>query len=59
MTAQLILALLFAAISACFIADWLLEQIDVGDNKADAWKSLLIGLVFAGISYLTVREVAP
>ena len=57
MTAQLTLALLCAAMSVCFIADWLLEKIGVGDNKADAWKSLLIGLVFAGISYLTVREV--
>lgn len=56
MTANLILAILCAAISVCFIANWLLAQIDVGDNKADAWKSLLIGLVFAGISYLTVRE---
>ncbi len=57
MTAQLTLAILCAAMSVCFIADWLLEKIGVGDNKADAWKSLLIGLVFAGISYLTVREV--
>ncbi len=57
MSAQLILALLCAAISVCLIANWLLAQIDVGDNKADAWKSLLIGLVFAGIRYLTVREV--
>ncbi len=57
MTAQLILAILCAAMSVCFVANWLLAQIDVGDNKADAWKSLLIGLVFAGISYLTVREV--
>ncbi len=57
MTATLILAILCAAMSVCFIANWLLAQIDVGDNKADAWKSLLIGLVFAGISYLTVREV--
>ncbi len=57
MTAQLILAILCAAMSVCFIANWLLAQIDVGDNKADAWKSLLIGLVFAGISYLTVKEV--
>ncbi len=57
MTAQLILTILCAAMSVCFIANWFLAQIDVGDNKADAWKSLLIGLVFAGISYLTVREV--
>lgn len=57
MTAQIILAILCAAMSVCFIANWLLAQIDVGDNKADAWKSLLIGLVFAGISYLSVREV--
>ena len=57
MSAELILAILCAAMSVCFIANWLLAQIDVGDNKADAWKSLLIGLVFAGISYLTAREV--
>lgn len=57
MNPELILAILCAAIGVCFIANWLLAQIDVGDNKADAWKSLLIGLVFAGISYLTVREV--
>ncbi len=57
MNAELILSLIFALAGVCFIANWLLAQIDVGDNKADAWKSLLIGLVFAGISYLTVREV--
>ena len=57
MTATLILAILCALISVCFIANWLLAQIDVGDNKAEAWKSLLIGLVFAGISYLNLREV--
>ncbi len=57
MTAQLTLAILCAAMSVCFIANWALNQIEAGDNKADAWKSLLIGLVFAGISYLTVREV--
>lgn len=56
MTAELILTILCAAMSVCFIANWLLAQIDVGDDKADAWKSLLIGLVFAGISYLTARE---
>ncbi len=57
MHSQLILTILCALASVCFIANWLLAQIDVGDNKADAWKSLLIGLVFAGVSYLTVREV--
>lgn len=57
MNSQLILAILCAAMSVCFIANWLLSQIDVGDNKADPWKSLLIGLAFIGISYLAVREV--
>lgn len=56
MNATLILAILCALASVCFIANWLLAQIDVGDNKSDAWKSLLIGMVFALISYLTVRE---
>ena len=56
MNATLILAILCPLASVCFIANWLLAQIDVCDNKADAWKSLLIGLVFALISYLTVRE---
>lgn len=57
MRPELILAILFALTSVCFIANWLLAQIDVGDNKAGAWKCLLIGLVFAGISYLNAREV--
>jgi len=56
MTANLILAMLCAAMSICFIANWILSQIDAGENKADAWKSLLIGLVFAGISFMTARE---
>ncbi len=56
MHSELILSILCAAMSVCFVANWLLAQIDVGDNKADAWKSLLIGLVFAGVSYLTVIE---
>lgn len=57
MSPAIILTILCAAMSVCFIANWLLAQIDVVDNKADAWKCLLIGLVFAGISYLTMREV--
>lgn len=54
---QFVVAWCFGCLVMAFLANWLLAQIDVGDNKADAWKSLLIGLVFAGISYLTVREV--
>lgn len=57
MNTESILSILCALAGVCFIANWLLAQIDVGDNKADAWKSLLIGLVFAGISYLSAREV--
>lgn len=57
MNATLILAILCALASVCFIANWLLAQIDVSENKTDAWKSMLIGLTFIGISYLTVREV--
>jgi len=57
MSSKLVLSILCAAMSICFIANWLLSQIDVGENKADAWKSLLIGLVFFGISYLNARDL--
>lgn len=54
---SIVLAWALGSIAVAFIANWLLAQIDVGEEKADAWKSLLIGLLFAGISFMTAREV--